>query len=71
MRELPFTMDGTAVRITYWLPSDRRNVLLTVFRKTRQHEEAEVDRARQAQKTCQADHDAAQHSYGRTKEKNR
>jgi hypothetical protein len=36
--------DGQAVRVTYWLASDRRIVLLTVFCKTRDRETAEVDR---------------------------
>ncbi|MCC3773962.1 type II toxin-antitoxin system RelE/ParE family toxin [Streptomyces sp. UNOB3_S3] len=65
VRELRFTMDGNAVRITYWLAPDRRIVLLTVFRKTRQREAAEVERARLAQKVCQADHGPAEHTYER------
>ncbi|MET4657290.1 MULTISPECIES: type II toxin-antitoxin system RelE/ParE family toxin [Streptomyces] len=69
LRELRFTMDGNAVRITYWLASERRIVLLTVFRKTRQREEAEVERAQQAQKVCEADHGPAEHSYDRPEEK--
>ncbi|MFJ5116668.1 MULTISPECIES: type II toxin-antitoxin system RelE/ParE family toxin [unclassified Kitasatospora] len=68
VRELRFTMDGTAVRITYWLAPDRRIVLLTVFRKTRQREAVEVERARQAQKVCEADHGPAEHGYDRSKE---
>ncbi|NUK01656.1 type II toxin-antitoxin system RelE/ParE family toxin [Streptomyces lunaelactis] len=68
VRELRFTMDGNAVRITYWLAPDQRIVLLTVFRKTRQREAAEVERAQQAQKACQADHGPARHSYDRIKE---
>ncbi|MZF58250.1 type II toxin-antitoxin system RelE/ParE family toxin [Streptomyces sp. SID5594] len=67
VRELRFTMDGNAVRITYWLASDRRIVLLTVFRKTRQRGDGEVERARQAQ-TCEADHGPAEHNYDRKKE---
>jgi len=31
-------------------------VLLTVFRKTRQHEQRQIDRAVHAQKTCERDH---------------
>ncbi len=31
-------------------------VLLTVFRKTRQHEQRQIDRAVRAQKTCERDH---------------
>ncbi len=68
LRELRFTVDGNAVRITYWLAPERRIVLLTVFRKSRQHEGAEVERARQAQKACEADHGPAEHEYDRTEE---
>ena len=35
---------------------DGRIVLLTVFRKTRQHEQRQIDRAVRAQKTCERDH---------------
>lgn len=58
-------MDGNAVRITYWLTADRCIVLLTVFRKSRQREAAEVERALQAQKVCQTDHVPAAHDYDR------
>lgn len=68
LRELRFVMDGNAVRITYWLAPGQRIVLLTVFRKTRQREEAEVERARQAQKVCEADHGPAEHIYDRDEE---
>ncbi|KUL35609.1 hypothetical protein ADL12_19735 [Streptomyces regalis] len=68
LRELRFTMDGNAVRITYWLAPEQRVVLLTVFRKTRQREDAEVERARQAQKVCEAEHGPAEHSYDRSEE---
>ncbi|WP_228718245.1 type II toxin-antitoxin system RelE/ParE family toxin [Kitasatospora acidiphila] len=66
LRELRFTLDGSAVRITYRLASDRRIVLLTVFRKTRQREAAELDRAQLAQKLCVAQHGAAEHTYRRS-----
>ena len=42
VRELRFIQDGNAIRVTYWLAPGRRIVLLTVFRKTRMREEAEV-----------------------------
>ncbi|MFF7555388.1 type II toxin-antitoxin system RelE/ParE family toxin [Streptomyces olivaceus] len=71
LRELRFTMDGNAVRITYWLAPERRIVLLTVFRKTKQREPTEVERARQAQKSCEADHGPAEHSYERSEEEKR
>ncbi|MFG1856156.1 type II toxin-antitoxin system RelE/ParE family toxin [Actinomadura geliboluensis] len=71
VRELRFVLDGNSVRITYWLAPQRRIVLLTVFRKTRQREEAEIERARQAQKVCEADHGPAEHTYDRGKEDTR
>jgi hypothetical protein len=45
-----------AARITYWCTAVGRIVLLTVFRKTRQHDQRQIDRAVRAQKTCQRDH---------------
>ncbi|GGS99601.1 hypothetical protein GCM10010156_67100 [Planobispora rosea] len=68
VRELRFNLDGSAVRITYWLAPGQRIVLLTVFRKTRQHEEAEIERARQTQKACEAEHGPAAHAYDRAEE---
>jgi phage-related protein len=57
--ELRFDVDRTAMRVTYFFPGDRRIVLLTVFRKQRQIERAEVERARRAMATCVArDHTA-------------
>jgi hypothetical protein len=40
----------------YWCTPDGRIVLLTVFRKTRQHEQRQIDRAVRAQKSCERDH---------------
>jgi hypothetical protein len=40
------------VRVTYWIASGRRIVLLTVFRKTRMREEREIARARRAFDLC-------------------
>ncbi|MFE7192319.1 hypothetical protein [Kitasatospora sp. NPDC057541] len=37
-------------------------------RKTRQRESAEVERAHQAQKECEARHGPAEHEYDRIKE---
>lgn len=68
LRELRFDLDGEAVRIPYWLAPGRRIVLLTVFRKTRMREEAEVNRARQAQKVCEAEHEHARNTYDRREE---
>lgn len=59
VRELRFDVDGNAQRITYWIAPGRRIVLLTVFRKTRMRETAEVDRAHAAQAVCQNRHEAA------------
>jgi hypothetical protein len=41
---------------------------MTVFRKTKQRESAEVERAQQTQKTCEAEHGPAEHTYDRIKE---
>lgn len=38
LRELRFHLGQDAVRVTYWIASSRRIVLLTVFRKTRMRE---------------------------------
>lgn len=56
-RELRFRLERSAVRISYWLAPGRR-ALLTVFRKTRQVERAEVDRAIAMQQVCAAGHGA-------------
>ncbi len=69
VRELRPTLDGAAIRITYWLAPGRRAVLLTVFRKTRMREDAEVKRAKLAQQTCQAEHEPAHQEFIRTIEK--
>jgi hypothetical protein len=54
--ELRLRLRDVAARVTYWCTSDGRVVLLTVFRKTRQHEQRQIDRAVRAQKTCERDH---------------
>jgi hypothetical protein len=41
-----------AVRFSYWIGPGRRIVLLTVFRKQRQHERAEIERAAAAMRRC-------------------
>lgn len=53
LRELRFHVERRQVRITYWIASGRRIILLTVFGKTRPREAREVDRARRAMKNCQ------------------
>jgi hypothetical protein len=52
LRELRFFVERQAVRITYWIATDRRIILLTVFYKTRVREEREVERARRALVRC-------------------
>jgi hypothetical protein len=47
---------GWTTSATYWCTADGRIVLLTVFRKTRQHEQRQIDRAVRAQKICERDH---------------
>ncbi|GGX12287.1 hypothetical protein GCM10010353_29650 [Streptomyces chryseus] len=65
MRELRFHLDTAAFRITYWLAPNRRIVLLTVCRKTRMREDAQVERAVRAQKECEAAHCPAEAEYHR------
>jgi hypothetical protein len=54
--ELRIRLRDVAARITYWCTAERTIVLLTVFRKTRQHDQKQIDRAVRAQKTCERDH---------------
>ena len=44
------------VRVTYWIASGRRIVLLTVFAKTRMREVAKIELARRAITRCMAEH---------------
>ena len=44
--ELRLRLRDVAARVTYWCTSDGRIVLLTVFRKTRQHEQRQIDPGR-------------------------
>lgn len=68
LRELRFMLghDSQAIRLTYWLAPGRRIVLLTVFRKTKMREEAEVDRAKQVRKVCEAEQHTAHDEFTRT-----
>jgi hypothetical protein len=52
-------------RVTYWLAPGQRVILLTVFRKTRSAESAEVARALQAQKICETEHGPAHRAFDR------
>ncbi|MEV4577014.1 type II toxin-antitoxin system RelE/ParE family toxin [Nonomuraea jabiensis] len=54
LRELRFHLSRDAVRITYWIAPGRRIILLTVFRKQRMRETAEIERAVRAMKRCVA-----------------
>ena len=55
LRELRFHLDTESVRVTYWIASGRRIILLTVFHKTRMREDREVARARRALRLCVAE----------------
>jgi hypothetical protein len=65
VRELRFHLLAQQPRATYWLAPGQRIILLTVFRKTRRAETAEVARALQAQKTCEAEHGPAHETFDR------
>jgi hypothetical protein len=52
--ELRFALGPTARRITYRFTRDGRIVLLTTFRKQRNNERNEIDRARRAADDCAA-----------------
>jgi hypothetical protein len=55
LRELRFYLDGRPTRITYWIASERRIILLTVFVKTQRRERREVERAKRAFERCIAE----------------
>ena len=44
--ELRIRLRDIAARITYWCTADGRIVLLTVFRKSKQHDQRQIDRGR-------------------------
>lgn len=50
--EVRFDFGRVAWRLTYFFVGDRRIVMLTVFRKQRQNERTEVQRARRAMQRC-------------------
>lgn len=43
------------MRVTYWIASGRRIIMLTVFRKSRMREDREIERARKALARCVAE----------------
>ncbi len=53
--ELRFDLQRVSWRITYYFAPARRIVLLTAFRKQRQNERTEVNRARTAMARCIAE----------------
>lgn len=53
LRELRFTCEGVARRITYVLEPERKAITLTTFRKQRQNERREILRARRARAAYQ------------------
>jgi hypothetical protein len=55
LRELRFHLEREHVRITYYIATGRRIILLTVFRKTRRQERTEIDRAERAMHRCIAE----------------
>ena len=50
--ELRFALGPTARRITYGFTKDGRVILLTTFRKQRNNERHEIERARKAAAEC-------------------
>jgi hypothetical protein len=53
LRELRFYCGGQRVRVSYWIAPGRRIIMLTMFRKTRMRETAEIERAKAAMARCQ------------------
>lgn len=52
LRELRFYLGRTKTRISYYIATGRRIVLLTVFSKARSREQREIDRAWKAMQKC-------------------
>jgi len=55
LRELRFYLGQERIRVSYFIASGRRIILLTVFHKTRQREVGEVERAEAAMMRCVAE----------------
>lgn len=55
LRELRIPLGRHQVRVTYYIASGRRIVLLTVFPKTRPRERREIERAVRAMERCIAE----------------
>jgi hypothetical protein len=52
LRELRFYVGRQRIRISYYIASGRRIILLTVFHKTKPHETAEIARAERVMERC-------------------
>ena len=52
LRELRFHLDTDSVRVTCWISTGRRIILLTVFRKQLMRETTEIARAGRAMARC-------------------
>jgi hypothetical protein len=52
LRELRIYLRSEHIRITYFITTARRIVLLTVFTKRQRREQAEIDRAWRAMQAC-------------------
>lgn len=68
LRELRFTCEGVARRVTYVLDPDRQAVTLTTFRKQRHNERTQILRARRAQAAHEAERAAGEEAK-KTKKK--
>ena len=55
LRELRFYLGRERMRVTYYIASGRRIILLTVFGKTKLRERAEIERAMRAMQRCIAE----------------
>jgi hypothetical protein len=55
LRELRFYLGSRPTRVTYWIASGRRIVLLTVFEKTKRQERRQIERAGRAMDRCIAE----------------
>ena len=65
VRELRFHPLRQQTRVTYWLAPGPQVILLTVFRKTRSAQDAEVTRALHAQMICETQHGPAHQLFDR------
>lgn len=52
LRELRFFLNRDRIRVSYFIASGRRIILLTVFKKTQRREQREIDRAEREMVNC-------------------